>query len=86
MAPVKSAKKKEQVFKIDCSTPVEDNVMKVVALEDYLRGKIKVDKKTGNLGDNVKLASSKTHITVTSGEARARRGNPRLLPHPPLGS
>ena len=34
MAPVKSAKKKEQVFKIDCSTPVEDNVMKVVALED----------------------------------------------------
>ena len=55
-------------------------------LTQYLRGKIKVDKKTGNLGDNVKLASSKTHITVTSGEARARRGNPRLLPHPPLGS
>lgn len=34
----------------------------------YLRGKIKVDGKVGNLGDHVRLQASKTHVTLTSGE------------------
>lgn len=66
MAPPKASKKKELVFKLDCTTPVEDKVMQASALEDYLRGKIKVDNKCGNLGDLVRLASSKTHVTISS--------------------
>eukprot|EP00798_Chlamydomonas_sp_ICE-L_P018579 gene18579-25089_t len=65
-APVSGkAKKKAQVFTIDCAKPVEDKIMEIASLEKFLIDKIKVDNKTGVLGDLVKVSRDKTKVTVT---------------------
>ena len=52
----------------------------------YLRGRLKVDGKVGNLGDNVRIASNKTSVSVTSGASPAP-ASARLVPasRPHLG-
>mmetsp|Transcript_3049 Transcript_3049/g.3941 ORF Transcript_3049/g.3941 Transcript_3049/m.3941 type:complete len:87 (+) Transcript_3049:58-318(+) len=69
MAPPKSlkvGKKKQQKFVIDCWQPVEDSVLDVSTFEKFLTESIKVDKKTGNLGDSISVATEKTKVIVTA--------------------
>ena len=49
MAPVKSKKKSTLSFNIDCTHPVEDGIMKVDDLKEFLEQRIKVEGKLNNL-------------------------------------
>ncbi|KAG5330764.1 RL22 protein, partial [Acromyrmex heyeri] len=63
----KGQKKKVSVrFTIDCTHPVEDNIMDVTNFEKYLQEKIKVGGKTNNFGNNVALERNKMKLTVNS--------------------
>jgi large subunit ribosomal protein L22e len=65
--------KKALTFTIDCSKPVEDSIMEIAAFEKFLVDKIKVNGKTGVLGDDVKVVRDRTKITVTSEIAMSKR-------------
>merc|ERR1712020_827186 len=60
MAPAKKsgkkAKKVSHAFTIDCTHPVED----------FLKARVKVEGKPGNIGKNVVISSSKTKINVNA--------------------
>ncbi|EFN83461.1 60S ribosomal protein L22, partial [Harpegnathos saltator] len=63
----KGQKKKVSVkFTIDCTHPVEDNIMDVANFEKYLHERIKVNGKTGNFGNNVTLERNKMKLSVNS--------------------
>ncbi|CAO3689900.1 unnamed protein product [Umbelopsis vinacea] len=68
MAPTKSAAaKKSQKFVIDCSGPANDKIFDAAAFEKYLHDRIKVEGRTNNLGDAVKIArGADSKITVTA--------------------
>eukprot|EP00353_Schmidingerella_taraikaensis_P013313 CAMPEP_0185581332 /NCGR_PEP_ID=MMETSP0434-20130131/18247_1 /TAXON_ID=626734 ORGANISM="Favella taraikaensis, Strain Fe Narragansett Bay" /NCGR_SAMPLE_ID=MMETSP0434 /ASSEMBLY_ACC=CAM_ASM_000379 /LENGTH=116 /DNA_ID=CAMNT_0028199841 /DNA_START=26 /DNA_END=376 /DNA_ORIENTATION=+ len=53
-------------FTIDCSTPVEDFVLNISDFELYLKQRIKVDNKAGNLGDSVFVSHEGPKLTVAS--------------------
>ena len=59
MAPVKKsgkkAKKVSHAFTIDCTHPVEDGIMQIGKFEDFLKARVKVEGKPGNIGKNVSL-------------------------------
>ncbi|XP_059487308.1 large ribosomal subunit protein eL22-like [Neocloeon triangulifer] len=60
-------KKKIQLkFTVDCSKPVEDEIMDVSKFEAYLKERIKVAGKTGNLSGAVSLERTKTKVTVNA--------------------
>ncbi|KAL6515971.1 60S ribosomal protein L22B [Orobanche gracilis] len=63
-AGAKGGKKKGASFVIDCTKPVEDNIMDIAALEKFLQERIKVGGKAGALGDSVTVAREKNKITV----------------------
>ena len=67
------AKKKALTFTIDCGKPVEDKIMEIASFEKFLVDKIKVDGKTGVLGDIVKVSRDKNKITVTSEQHMSKR-------------
>ncbi|TGZ85103.1 60S ribosomal protein L22 [Ascodesmis nigricans] len=61
MAPVRSTKggKKEKVtqkFVINASQPASDKIFDTAAFEKFLHDKIKVEGRTGNLGDAVTIS------------------------------
>jgi len=60
--------KKEQLkFKIDCKEPADDSVLILDDFVDFLRKRIKVNGKKGNLGDAVAVAvEGKDRIVVTA--------------------
>ncbi|XP_062501865.1 large ribosomal subunit protein eL22-like [Corticium candelabrum] len=62
----KSKKKAQVKYTIDCSHPVEDGIMEVGDFDQFLRQRIKVGGKTGNLGNEVQLAKDKNTVTVTA--------------------
>merc|ERR1711862_125683 len=70
MAPAKKsgkkAKKISHSFTIDCTHPVEDSIMQIGKFEEFLKNKVKVEDKLGNLGKNVVISSSKTKINVNA--------------------
>merc|ERR1712071_503231 len=53
-------------FSIDCIHPVEDGIMNPADFEAFLRQRIKVNNKVGNLGGNVHVDLVKNKITVTT--------------------
>ena len=54
-------------FFIDCAAPVDDGIMDVARFEKFLLERIKVDGKTGNLGNKVTVSKDgKTKIAVTA--------------------
>merc|ERR1711964_39683 len=67
MAPAKKAAKKKSAltFNIDCTHPVEDGIMKVDDLKDFLHRRIKVEGKLNNL-EQVTLEAAKNKVTVIS--------------------
>merc|ERR1711892_26410 len=70
MAPVKKtgkkAKKVSHAFTIDCTHPVEGGIMQIGKFEDFLKARVKVEGKPGNIGKNVVISSSKTKINVNA--------------------
>ena len=59
-------KKVSLKFTIDCAKVVEDKVLIMRDFEKYLRERIKVDGKKGNLGTAIVLGSNATGITLQS--------------------
>lgn len=59
-------KKVNLKFQIDCSKVVEDKVLIMRDFEKYLKERIKVDGKKGNLGTAVTLSTTNTALTLAS--------------------
>jgi len=61
-------KTKKQILKftIDCTTPVNDSVLDVASFEKFLHDRIKVNGKTGVLGDAVKISRTATKLQVVA--------------------
>merc|ERR1719402_246589 len=70
----KAAKKKTTLtFNIDCTNPVEDGIMKVEDLKEYLLRRIKVNGKLNNL-DQIDLeCKGKTTLTIVCDVAFSKR-------------
>ncbi len=66
--PAPKDEKKDKVlnFAIDCSKPVEDKVFITSNFSEYLRQRIKVNGKTGKLGDQVKINDDGSKVNVNS--------------------
>ena len=62
----KAAKSKKAVAKyiLNCSLPCDDNVMVLNDFTDFLKMKIKVDGKTGNLSNAVTVSKDKKNVVV----------------------
>ena len=60
----KTQKKEVRKFVVDCAQPVDDNILDPANLETFFLDRIKVNNKTGNLGDKVKVSREKSKITV----------------------
>merc|ERR1711915_204863 len=70
-APIAKASKpkKKKIslkFSLDCSHPVEDGIMDIANFNQYLKGRIKVNGKTQNLGNNVQLDVIKNKVVVSA--------------------
>eukprot|EP00931_Biecheleriopsis_adriatica_P026340 TRINITY_DN1603_c0_g1_i4.p1 TRINITY_DN1603_c0_g1~~TRINITY_DN1603_c0_g1_i4.p1 ORF type:complete len:125 (+),score=48.88 TRINITY_DN1603_c0_g1_i4:79-453(+) len=63
---VKGGKKQTLKFTIDCQQPADDNIIETKDFEKFLTNRIKVEGKTGNLGDKISIARDKAKITVTA--------------------
>merc|ERR1711862_113856 len=63
---VKASKGKKQMLKftIDCQQPADDTIITPADLEKFLKERIKVEGKTGNLGDKVTVSREKAKIHV----------------------
>lgn len=60
-------KKEHLKFKIDCREPADDSVIIMEDFEDFLKKRIKVNGKKGNLSDVVTVSvDDKNKITVTA--------------------
>ncbi|KAI6208980.1 Ribosomal protein L22e family-containing protein [Aphelenchoides besseyi] len=73
---VANKKKRKQTvsFKIECKNPVEDGILKVATLEEFLKAKIKTKGKVGQLEQNgIRVAASKSAVTVTSDQELSKR-------------
>ena len=60
-------------FVVDCAQPVADKVIDAAGLEQYLRDRIKVDNKPGNLGEAVKVTKEKSKVVVESSIPMSKR-------------
>nr|ADV03051.1 ribosomal protein L22 [Amphidinium carterae] len=52
---VSKGKKQVLKFTIDCTQPVDDTILTTVDLEKFLKERVKVNGKTGNLGEKVQI-------------------------------
>jgi large subunit ribosomal protein L22e len=62
----KKGKKEIKKFFVDCTQPVDDNIMDPAGLETFFNDRIKVNGKVGQLGDKVKIVRDKSKIAVTA--------------------
>jgi large subunit ribosomal protein L22e len=62
----KAVKKQSVKYTLDCKLPVEDNVIVISDFEKFLKSKIKVENKTGNLGSTVSLSKDKDKVYVSA--------------------
>ena len=53
-------------FIINCKLPIEDNVIVLNDFEAFLKQKVKVDNKAGNLGSSVTITKTANAIEVSS--------------------
>ena len=60
----KQQKKINLKFTINCKLPIEDNVIVLNDFESFLKNKIKVDGKAGNLGSSVTVSKDSNNIIV----------------------
>ncbi|KAF7459063.1 60S ribosomal protein L22 [Cryptosporidium felis] len=57
---------KAQRFIVDCTAPMQDNIIDASGLEKFFHDRIKVDGKCGQLGTKVQISRQKGRITVLS--------------------
>ena len=62
----KTAKKIALKYTINCKLPIEDNVIVLNDFENFLKQRIKVDGKAGNLGSSVTVSKDSSSIVVQS--------------------
>ena len=62
-----------RTFVIDCSKPVEDKVFNTSNFAEFLKNRIKINGKTGKLGEQVKVNSDDKKITVKADIAFSKR-------------
>merc|ERR1712080_23034 len=67
-----SKKKSTLTFNIDCTHPVEDGIMKVDDLKEWIVSRLKVDNKLNNL-DQVNIEAMKNKVTVTAERQVSKR-------------
>ncbi|XP_016385505.1 60S ribosomal protein L22-like 1 isoform X1 [Sinocyclocheilus rhinocerous] len=60
-------------FTLDCTHPVEDGILDSANFETFLKEKVKVNGKTGNLGNVVQIVRQKNKISVTSEKHFSKR-------------
>nr|XP_020649450.1 60S ribosomal protein L22-like 1 [Pogona vitticeps] len=75
MAPQKDKKLKKSACKysLDLTHPVEDGIFDSGNFEQFLKEKVKVNGKTGNLGNIVHIERFKNKITVSSERQFSKR-------------
>merc|ERR1712126_583458 len=66
-------KKIQHKFILNCTQPVEDGIMDSANFEKYLHERIKVNGKTGNLGNNVGIERAKSKLVATADIAFSKR-------------
>uniref|UniRef100_A0A8C1GDW6 Large ribosomal subunit protein eL22 n=1 Tax=Cyprinus carpio TaxID=7962 RepID=A0A8C1GDW6_CYPCA len=74
--PTVVKKKKKGVswkFTLDCTHPVEDGILDSANFETFLKERVKVNGKTGNLGKVVQIVRQKNKISVTSENQFSKR-------------
>ncbi|XP_030624380.1 ribosomal protein eL22-like [Chanos chanos] len=69
----KSKKGTSWTFTLDCTHPVEDGILDPANFETFLKEKVKVNGKTGNLGNVVQIVRQKNKISVTSQRQFSKR-------------
>jgi large subunit ribosomal protein L22e len=67
------SKKPTHKYTIKCTDPIEDNVLVLNDFESYLVQRIKVDGKTGNLGNSVTVAKDKDTLIIETKIAFSKR-------------
>ncbi|XP_057178640.1 60S ribosomal protein L22-like 1 [Triplophysa rosa] len=79
MAPVRQTvvkkSKRGACFKytVDCTNPAEDGILDSANFETFLKEKVKVNGKTGNLGNVVQINRQKNKINVASEKKFSKR-------------
>ena len=69
----KQAKKISLKYQINCKLPIEDNVIVLNDFENFLKQRIKVDGKPGNLGSAVSVSKDSTSVIVQSSIPLSKR-------------
>ncbi|XP_064194821.1 60S ribosomal protein L22-like 1 [Anguilla rostrata] len=69
----KDKKRASWKFTLDLTHPVEDGILDSGSFESFLKERVKVNGKTGNLGNIVQIARLKNKITVTSEKQFSKR-------------
>merc|ERR1719231_1822800 len=72
-AQMKKKAVKAQKFTIDCSEPVDDDIFDIASFEKFLHDRIKINGKTGVLGDSVTIVREGSAIHVTCKIAFSKR-------------
>lgn len=65
-AAASKAKKVNLKFTIDASEPAADEIFDLASFEKFLHDRIKIDGKTGVLGENVSISREGSVLTVSS--------------------
>ncbi|KAJ9108274.1 hypothetical protein QFC19_002522 [Naganishia cerealis] len=68
-----SSAKPAHRFFVDYSVPAGDNVFDAAGYEKYLQDRIKVDGKTGQLGENIKLSREDAKLVLTASTHYSKR-------------
>eukprot|EP00928_Gymnodinium_smaydae_P059777 TRINITY_DN431_c0_g2_i7.p2 TRINITY_DN431_c0_g2~~TRINITY_DN431_c0_g2_i7.p2 ORF type:complete len:124 (+),score=57.73 TRINITY_DN431_c0_g2_i7:67-438(+) len=63
---VVKGKKQSLKFTVDCQQPADDTILTPADLEKFFKERIKVDGKTGNLGEKVTVSREKTKIHINA--------------------
>merc|ERR1719318_2322960 len=68
--PKKKLKSPVCTYKVDCTAPVEDDIIKTEELVEFFKATIKQGGKTGNLGDKIQVNADGTSVKVTNNGGR----------------
>ncbi|KAI7792624.1 60S ribosomal protein L22-like 1, partial [Triplophysa rosa] len=60
-------------YTVDCTNPAEDGILDSANFETFLKEKVKVNGKTGNLGNVVQINRQKNKINVASEKKFSKR-------------
>ena len=72
MAPITKVHKTQR-FIVDCTAPMQDNIIDASGLEKFFHDRIKVDGKCGQLGTKIQISCQKGRITVLSEVPMSKR-------------